>query len=62
MSRATLRLALLLFGLSRVVAYSLAALVPGPWRGRLRFQRDAYVGYVRSMLSRRSSKSEGVSA
>ena len=56
MSVSALRAVLVIFGLSRVVAYSIGSAVPGPWRARQRFQRDAYVGYVRSMLRRRASK------
>ena len=58
----SLRIVLLLFGLSRVLAYSIGSAVPGPWRDRQRFQRDAYIAYVRSMLARRASNAEGARA
>jgi GT2 family glycosyltransferase len=59
-SRIALRAALLVFGASRLVVYSIGSLVPGPARNRRRFQRDAYVGYLRGMLSRRAHKAGGV--
>ena len=51
-STALLRAAFLLFGVSRVAAYSIAGMLPGPERDRHRGRRDAYARYVRLMLSR----------
>jgi GT2 family glycosyltransferase len=51
-STAALRAAFLLFGVSRVAAYAVAGIVPGPGAERHRARRAAYARYVRLMLSR----------
>ena len=62
LSRTALRLALLLFGLSRLVAYAIGSLVPGPWHERQRFRRDAYLGYMRWILSGRGNDAQSAQA
>jgi GT2 family glycosyltransferase len=59
LSRLLLRIALLLFGFTRLVVYSIGSVLPGPHRSRQRVQRNAYAVYMRSLLSRCPGNANG---